>query len=1054
MKFKYLYDNRYSFQTSYPMSASVSIFSRSSPSPCSSSAKEMEKDISSDESLPDQMEGVSEASEGSESPGSSDNESGNSSSVDATEKIDELCALLRKEGPCDLGEVTKSMMSLAEDDINEEDHDGETVIDVAASAEQFDVLVWFKEKYVCDLKIKSKLLSQALCSCAGKGLAASCRKLLELGADVNFEQDDFDDYQDLTPLGFAILEGHEDAVEFLLTVQGINVNHVHRVSNARESLLHLATPYPSIVQKLLSAGADPYLKIESTEWNKGSGSAVHQAIYEARTSAKWEIMNPYLGWPHLRFNDYEENQDIINPFINTQLKHPNDKKLSDLIERLHSHPKMGSPLFTLTEAIQHDVRFTSEILHRRCGYIEGTFTTKENRLEEEGKVPIHRQIFGRTVAYNLVQKEQWGLALSILERYQADISDGTYFDSQKQVVTKESIVDLIVRLENQADVKASSEASFHFATGVLHFKAKGPTAPDLHFHFLTASKVFAKVTQPYLAKVIAKAALFKKSHFLTKCYSTPPDTLKPKERDGNIAKLITKLVYRARRKPWDDDSKCQLIRNIVEIYLPKFKGKDRGYYEAWIKQYESETHDYYGIDLSENSDEIEERHFSKQSPFIWHTLTQHFEMLIEKAEGDRFADWLNKFEQSPEDTDQEKIAKYFHQFERAPEPVQASPDVQRDLHTVNYFAAQGKLEEGLKSIKTKFMIAQIRGITYDTTLWSARARRNHRKLDEVEKPYFSAGVYDLAKVKMSVSLNDDMKITLLEKGNELKAKLLALRTERPTGKKSKKTAINYGNRANEIQELYSRKKSEFEKLLPRLNLGTLHNPFVSCGNTPFHALKYAYGIKPYQENKENRLRPRWNREGVAERPYSGKVYLSLHPLEDFGPNGPLDVPSLYFQGMINLPARILNERESTHPAYIPANRVVHTYIAKYPSFDKPYKSIYLYKYGLKKTVYESLRRLILKYAPHTPAQKAVKAMLGEYLCAYHEVRLQEKALELLKDIHPGSVLIYRSEIGGFTLTRPVYVFPNNPGKSEKHSLDHDAIKRRRTDRLAHNPHGS
>lgn len=1032
------------------MSASVSSSSGSSSS--SSSSAELEKDVSSDESLPDQMEGVSEANAEETQSSSSESTSSSSSSEELPKHIAGLLDLLRKEGPCDLGLVTSGMASLTSDEMTNDYYDGETILDVAASFGHVDVLIWFKEKFDCDRGVKVGMLSQALCVSASKGVLASCKKLIELGANINFEKNSLQEYQDLTPLGYALSAGHEETVDFLLTVSGVNVNHVHTVSGACESLLHLATPYPSLVQKLLDAGADPYLKIELSDTRRASGSAVHQALYEARSIKKWDLLEPYVSWPKLRFNDYEDSRDILNYLIESQLKHPEIKKLDDLIERLHSHPRIGSPLTALVDAIQHGVRFSAQVLHRRCDCIEGVFTREQAqslRSTEEGKIPVHKQLLGRTIAYELVQKEHWGLALTILERYQADISVGIYLDPEKKEMQKESIVDLIVRMENQTEVKASADDKLHLATGVLHIKAKGPTAPDLKFHFLTASNVFAKAAQPYLAKILKKQELECDS-YVASCYSTPLEDIKPADRIFRVARIVTKLIYRARRKPWDTDSKCLLMRNIVELYIPKFKGKDRSFYENWMREHETKTHEYYGMELSENSDDEEEKHFAKQSPFFGHTLTQHFEGLIAKAEGERFADWLKEFERSPM-TDQDKIAKFFHQSERAPETVRASADVQRDLHTVNYFAAQGKLEEGLKSIKTKFMIAQIRGITYDTTIWSAKARRRHRKMDEVGKPYFSAGVYDLAQVKMSAKCDEATKAKLLEKGSELKAKLIALRQEPPIQKKSKKTPINYGSRANEIQELYSRSKTGFMQLLERLNLGTLHNPFVSFGGTPFHALKYAYGIKPYQENKENRLRPRWTHAGVAERPYSGKVYLSLHPLADFGAEGPLDVPSLYFQGAIKLSALILNERESTHPAFVPPDRVAYTYVAKYPSFDKPYKSIYLYKYGLKKDVYVILQRLILKYAPHTPEQKALKAMLGEYLCAYHEVRLQEKAVGLLKDKHPGSVLIYRSEVGGFTLTRPVYVFPNNAGKNEKHTLDNEAIKRRRTERIKNPP---
>lgn len=60
------------------------------------------------------------------------------------------------------------------------------------------------------------------------------------------------------------------------------------------------------------------------------------------------------------------------------------------------------------------------------------------------------------------------------------------------------------------------------------------------------------------------------------------------------------------------------------------------------------------------------------------------------------------------------------------------------------------------------------------------------------------------------------------------------------------------------------------------------------------------------------------------------------------------------------------------------------------------------------------------------------------------MRLQNKAEELFEKIaSKKSALIYRTELGGFSFTRPVYVFPNNAAKNPAHKIDNESIKRRR-----------
>ena len=57
-----------------------------------------------------------------------------------------------------------------------------------------------------------------------------------------------------------------------------------------------------------------------------------------------------------------------------------------------------------------------------------------------------------------------------------------------------------------------------------------------------------------------------------------------------------------------------------------------------------------------------------------------------------------------------------------------------------------------------------------------------------------------------------------------------------------------------------------------LNPKRPQRPLLSTADTPYHALKYAYGVKLYKGHEGERLRPRWRKSGRAERPYSGKVY--------------------------------------------------------------------------------------------------------------------------------------------------------------------------------------
>lgn len=686
----------------------------------------------------------------------------------------------------------------------------------------------------------------------------------------------------------------------------------------------------------------------------------------------------------------------------------------------------------LKTEIEKNASFQSKVLLSRLEKIQHSI--QRRHLHKENKeAAVEFQAFLCSVIYQLCEKNKLHMVSTILKNYE-------FHDKLPTVCYAKGLLYQKGLKSTNKDVATYNKDD---KKSVLCFLK---SAEQHKKSFAYIGQIFRNTKQVWNDKFIGNCFLYLASkEGIGGC----PPSLRSQDDETIVAQLVTKVTYQAKRHPWDS-FRCRRIRQLVETMDPSFKEKDQKFYEIWIRQHETDTQDYYGLKLSSDSDVEEEKHFQKGSHYYIGKLESHFEKLINKAEGNRFELWLDKFATDTSAADDvRKITEYFHQCERLPERSAHDSTIERDLGILNHFAAQNQLAEGIKSITTQFVVAQYRGIAYETTQWNAQRRREHRELNEIDTAYYSAGVYDLAQVAFHEEWSDETQERLQKSATELREKLIQLRSRDPEEKRSNQIA--YGSRANQIQEIYSRNKDAFMEELETLDLGTVKNPFVSTGDTPFHALKYAYGIKPYKEHRDERLRPRWKKNGLAERPYSGKVYLSLHPVDDYEEkSGPLHVPSLNTHGIISLDPRILNERESTFPGYIPENRIKYTYVAKYPSFKGEYKKIYLYKYGLKKSAYDKLQALFMKHGPHSKENRAVKAILGEFLCAYHEVRLQEKAQELAEKMgeeqHVKTVLIYRTEYGFFSLTRPVYVFPNNSATNPVHRADLQGIRRRKEQR--------
>lgn len=521
--------------------------------------------------------------------------------------------------------------------------------------------------------------------------------------------------------------------------------------------------------------------------------------------------------------------------------------------------------------------------------------------------------------------------------------------------------------------------------------------------------------------------------------------LKPEEHASPIIvlnKLVTTLLYEANRHTWDGKS-CLQIREHICLLQPRFKSKSRTYYENYISAQETEHGTFFGSYLSDDSDSDEEKQYHKNSKALNSALLERAEIFQERAQ-------LDKICYKSKTKDHEKgslkangaAASSIFKFDDRHE-IHHGEDVdqtvvRRDLSRLNLLLGRGtNLHDALNTLNneaeaqgrsfTPFYVAEYRGITYLTTKWNKPSRKAHRKdKSELKKPQYSASVHQTTGLNLFRNYTETKKHLdehpeLLQNPAELLREiLLTFREPKPYRYEN----YSYSCLAYALQNIYTQDFHGFHELIKtddQLNQLLLNdtNPFISMGDTPYHALKYAYGLKPYKGHENERLRPRWQASGRAERPYSGVVYISLHPLTDFDNDGPLHLISLNRQAEIKLKSElnIIAERESCFPSYLPEDRVIFKHTAKYPSFKPGYKTINQYKYGLTPDLFDRFRDGLLNNKPHTTENRNVKQLLGEALCSYQEVRLIDKARKAAED--KGGVLIYRDINGLFSLKPPV-----------------------------------
>ncbi len=498
-----------------------------------------------------------------------------------------------------------------------------------------------------------------------------------------------------------------------------------------------------------------------------------------------------------------------------------------------------------------------------------------------------------------------------------------------------------------------------------------------------------------------------------------------------INKIITSLLYESKRHSRNSVT-CHNLNYYLCCLDPKFKDFSQDQLSSYIRQQETDTMDHFGSYLSDDSDSDDEAHWNKpKRKAAFKQKNQQALSYTKRAQLDKlFYKRATKSKQTGDLKEVKEGSTTFDINQRTKicyGKTVNTKQVKRDLARLNRLLKRGhSLEEAQAELETRFCCAQYRGVTHLTNKWNAPSRRAQRKYDEVGKPQYSASVYENGRISIFRNFEQGLKKIesqqeqLQEKAMLLKEILLSWREARPCSD----GRYSYSNYACMMQNLYSQDYDGFHLMLQKnaflkAVLFNASNPFVSTGDTPYHALKYAYGIKPYKGHEHDRLRPRWTKARRAERPYSGVTYVSLHPLSDYDADGPLHLVSLNRNAEINIKKElmVMPERESCFPAFIPEQRVIHKHVAKYPSFTGAYKKIFLVKYGITSSFYKKLQFLLKNAPPHSSAMTSFKKILGEWLCSYQEVRLIDIAREEAEK--RGMVMIYRDCHGGFTLTPPV-----------------------------------
>lgn len=493
---------------------------------------------------------------------------------------------------------------------------------------------------------------------------------------------------------------------------------------------------------------------------------------------------------------------------------------------------------------------------------------------------------------------------------------------------------------------------------------------------------------------------------------------------------------------------------------------------SYLLQREREQQRYFGDDLSDNSDSEEEALYqakklekaTKTKALISTSLFKGKTRLHTNRKAG-MGDKLTKLTQDIKAKKKTTLITNVRNIstttltnklpERATISYPEKPESQRVSAFITRFN-QAKPEEQdtlLKECTFPVFVLGTRGNNYMSDRWNADSRRYHQIIDERQQPQLTEAVLKTLPYDYYTELsptqdyhhNESEALALEIEAMRLRQFLVSLNQSGPCVDQSRTQNEPYffNSVGDCIQDHFSNGVNAHLENIAALrdnypdywgkHLRNAFNPNLAIGSRPYHALRYAIGLKDYYPDS---MLPRYWNDGTLEYPHVGKVYVSLHELSEIlSPEGPHNVSQQDKQARIALKDLVSPEKELSFTSFLPGDRVFDQFIVKYPSFKGKYKSIYEIKYGLDQTTYEAFQYLIQITEIESDARREVIKLLAEWLCSFHEVLLIEKGRQ--ECLKRGGILVYYDRDGKLTLTAETgRLFSKGEAHLEQRNLVH------------------
>lgn len=322
----------------------------------------------------------------------------------------------------------------------------------------------------------------------------------------------------------------------------------------------------------------------------------------------------------------------------------------------------------------------------------------------------------------------------------------------------------------------------------------------------------------------------------------------------------------------------------------------------------------------------------------------------------------------------------------------------------------------LESDYDNLYIAHFRGFHYLKDRFPVRhVRRTHIKTSHIKKRTYCPAVYNKTgigfgtpsptKSQFSPSVED-----ITEKLDKLDVKEVVPHWDNK--KKGKANEVFFSSPKHRLHQLISNSYDRYHEEVESGESGELlggldssESPYVATADEPYHAFRYAYGLKLPDCQKEYAFRPNFrpHKKLKPKHHLVGKVIVFLHPLHAYLESDAAHVPTLGALGEISPGWLARYECETTFQTSVAGKYIVLEEIAKVPSLIK-YNSNYHARYGLTERVFNN-RKKKLEDATTIFDRIKIEQELMDHIAKHQAERLLRRTKAYVRE--KKGVLVYQ-----------------------------------------------